>query len=496
MNRGKDTILRNAHRQRSMNRDGLLPQERLVLNDSLRTDRLRKKWTNPIGIRTLSTSAPSNLMTYDYAFDMVGAHIRYGNGVTQEVGFELSHMGCKKVMVLTDPYLNSLRPNGPVQTVINSLEEARVPYELFAHVSVEPTSSSFQKAIDFATKGGFDSFVAVGGGSTMDTAKAANLYSTHPAPFLDYVNAPIGKGRAPPGPLKPLIAIPTTAGTGSETTGVAIFDLEDIGVKTGIAHRLLRPVLGLIDPENTKTMPKSVIAASGFDVLSHSLESFTAVKYYERSPRPATPGARPAYQGANPISDIWSRAAINIIRKYFRRAYNDPNDDEARSQMMLASTYAGTSLANSGVHLPHGMSYAISGNVGDWRPKDWPRSLDGTEAPSIIPHGYSVILSAPAVFRYTAAANPERHLEAAQLLGAPDSTRPEDAGRALSDLLIPLMKDLGVPNGLSAIGISESAIPKLVEGTLPQHRVTKLAPRPADKDALAQMFSEGFQLYK
>lgn len=495
MNRGSDAIARNVHRQRAISRDGLLPQERLLTAEASRTERLAKKWGRSFGVRTLATSAPTGLVTYDYAFDMVGAHIRYGSGVTQETGFELAQMGCKKVMVLTDPHLNSLRPNGPVQAVIDSLEEARVPYELYSHVTVEPTSSSFQRAIDFATKGGFDSFVAVGGGSTMDTAKAANLYSTHPAPFLDYVNAPIGKGKAPPGPLKPLIAIPTTAGTGSETTGVSIFDLDDIGVKTGIAHRLLRPVLGLIDPENTKTMPRSVIAASGFDVLSHSLESFTAIKYDERSPRPATPGLRPAYQGANPISDVWSRAAINLINKYFRRAYDDINDDEARANMMLAATYAGTSLANSGVHLPHGMSYAISGNVGDWRPKDWPTSLDGTPAPPIIPHGYSVILSAPAVFRFTAPANPERHLEAALLLGAPESTRSEDAGRALSDLLLPLMKDLGVPNGLSAIGISESQIPKLVEGTLPQHRVTKLAPRPADKDALAQMFSEGFNLY-
>jgi hydroxyacid-oxoacid transhydrogenase len=496
MNRGSLSILKNAHKQRSSLRDNLFPHERLVLSSSSRADRLRKRFPVSIGKRSLATSPPTPLVTYDYAFDMVGAHVRYGSGVTKEVGFELREMGSKRVMVLTDSYLNSLRPYGPVQTVIDSLEEAKVDYELYYDVVVEPTASSFKKAIKFATDGHFDSFVAVGGGSTMDTAKAANLYSTYPAPFLDYVNAPIGKAKPPPGPLKPLIAIPTTAGTGSETTGVAIFDLDDIGAKTGIAHRLLRPVLGLIDPDNTKTMPKSVIAASGFDVLSHSLESFTAINYYERSPRPLTPGLRPAYQGANPISDVWSRAAIDIINKYFRRAYHDENDDEARAQMMLAATYAGTSLANSGVHLPHGMSYAISGNVNDWRPQDWPVvEQDGSRLSSIIPHGYSVILSAPAVFRWTSQANPQRHLEAALLLGASPSTRPEDAGRALSDSLLPLMKDLGVPNGLKAIGLDHADIPKLVEATLPQHRVTKLAPRPADKEALAKLFEDGITLY-
>lgn len=367
MNRGGQEIKRNAHAQRSLHADGMLPQEKLVTYARVaREERLKKHWnasgSSVLGFgsllnkRALSTAPPSSLITYDYAFDMVGAHIRYGTGVTREVGFELREMGCKKVMIVTDPVLNALRPHGPVQTVIDSLEEAKVPYELYSEVQVEPTDSSFKKAIAFAIAGKFDSFVAVGGGSTMDTAKAANLYSTYPAPFLDYVNAPIGKAKPPPGPLKPLIAIPTTAGTGSETTGVAIFDFEEMGAKTGIAHRLLRPVLGLIDPDNTKTMPRSVAAASGFDVLSHSLESFTAIKYDQRSPRPETPGKRPAYQGANPISDVWSRAAISLIRQYMRRAYNDPqNDDEARASMMLAATYAGTSLANSGVHLPHGM---------------------------------------------------------------------------------------------------------------------------------------------
>ena len=126
---------------------------------------------------------------------------------------------------------------------------------LYDSVRVEPTDVSFRQAIEFATDGDFDGFVAVGGGSSMDTAKAANLYSTYPAEFLTYVNAPIGMGEPVPGPLRPLIAIPTTTGTGSETTGVAIFDLLDMKAKTGISHRSLRPVIGIVDPDNVRDLP-------------------------------------------------------------------------------------------------------------------------------------------------------------------------------------------------------------------------------------------------
>src|SRR6185503_16558094 len=143
----------------------------------------------------------------------------------------------------------------------------------YDQVRVEPTDQSFKAAIAFATTGNFEGYVAVGGGSVMDTAKAANLYATYPADFLDYVNPPVGKGKPVPGRLKPLIAVPTTAGTGSETTGVAIFDFLEIHAKTGIAHRALRPILGVIDPDNTRTLPPMVAACSGLDVLSHALES-------------------------------------------------------------------------------------------------------------------------------------------------------------------------------------------------------------------------------
>ena len=419
-------------------------------------------------------------MSSEIAFEMAVSSIRFGAGVTREVGMDLADLGARNVLVITDPLLRTMRP---VATVLESLDAAHIPYTVYDRTRVEPTDESFQDAIAFANLSDYDAIVAVGGGSVIDTAKAVNLYTTYPpADFLDYVNPPIGKGIPVPGPLKPLIAIPTTAGTGSETTGVSIFDLSRMHAKTGIASRRLKPTIGLLDPENTRTMPSQVAASSGLDILSHAIESFTALPFSDR-PLPESPKLRPAYQGSNPISDIWSLQALRMVSQYLVRAVEDPGDDAARAQMLLAASYAGVGFGNAGVHLPHGMSYPVSGNVRSYRAPGYV-----TDHP-LVPHGFSVILNAPAVFRFTAQANPQRHLEAAEALGANISNATAaDAGKILADRITWFMRRLKTPNGLREIGYSTSDIPKLVEGTLPQHRVTKLSPRPAGTDELAALF--------
>src|SRR5947208_4115264 len=421
-------------------------------------------------------------MGHDIAFEMAVCSVRFGVGVTREVGMDLEELGARLVMVLTDPVVAKLRP---VRTVIDSLERSGVAYALYDRVRVEPSDESFLDAIASAKERPFDAFVAVGGGSTIDTAKAVNLYTTYPpADFLDYVNPPIGKGLPVPGPLKTLMAIPTTAGTGSETTGVAIFDLKRMKAKTGIANRRLKPTLGYLDPENTRTMPPAVAASTGLDILSHAIESLTAIRYTER-PLPERPALRPAYQGSNPISDVWSMEALRLVSRYLVRAFDDPSDDEARANMLLAASYAGVGFGNAGVHLPHGMSYPVSSQLRSFCTPGYV-----TDHP-LIPHGFSVILNAPAVFRFTASANPPRHLDAAAALGADvTNARPKDAGKILADRLTWYMQRLKTPNGLKAIGYSSSDIPALVEGTLPQHRVTKLSPRPFGSEELAALFEE------
>lgn len=425
-------------------------------------------------------------MQHETTFSMDASSIVYGPGSTREVGSHMQRLGATRVLVVTDPTVAALEP---VAVALASLREAGIDAVLFDRVRVEPTDASFQEAIAAAREAHVDGYVAIGGGSSIDTAKAANLFTTWPADLLAYVNAPIGRAEPVPGPLKPLIAIPTTAGTGSETTGVAIFDLVELHAKTGIAHRALRPAMGILDPHNTRTMPPMVASCAGFDVLSHAVESLTALPFDQR-PAPASPHVRPAYQGANPISDLWAAQAIEMMSQAMVRAVDDPDDDEARGQMLLASAYAGIGFGNAGVHLPHGMSYPVSGMVRNYRPEGY-----AGDHP-IIPHGMSVILNAPSVFRWTAQANPERHLLAARLMGT-DTTNanPAEAGDILAEAIIALMRRTNMPNGLAAVGYTEDDIPALVEGTLPQHRVTKLSPRPADADDLAHLFAGAMQYW-
>jgi hydroxyacid-oxoacid transhydrogenase len=420
-------------------------------------------------------------MNNETAFNMASSNIRYGPGASLEIGMDLADMGAKNVMVVTDPNLAKL---DFVSAILGALEEQSVRYTLFDQVRVEPTDASLKQAIDFAAGDSFDAFVGIGGGSALDTAKAANLYSTYPADFLDYVNAPIGKGKPIPGPLKPLLAVPTTSGTGSETTGVVIFDLVEMHAKTGIANLRLKPTLGILDPNNTRTLPRQVAASTGLDVLTHAIESYTAMPFHQRT-KAQRPMLRPAYQGSNPISDTWALEALRLVVQFLPRAFNDPGDDEARGMLLLAASYGGIGFGNAGLHLAHGMSYPVSGMVRDYKPEGY-----NVDHP-IVPHGMAVVLNAPAVFRFTAPACPRRHLEAAEALGVDiSSANPADAGKIVADCIIAFMQELEMPNGLSAVGYTRDDIPALVEGTLPQHRVTKLSPKPVGPEELSKLFED------
>jgi alcohol dehydrogenase class IV len=413
------------------------------------------------------------------AFAVDPSAIAFGPGVLAETGEHLKALSCRRIALFTDRTLARLEP---VAVALRSIREAGLEVEVYAEVHVEPTDVSFRKATEFAAAGKFDGYVSVGGGSVIDTCKAALLYATYPAELRTYVNAPVGDGKPVPGALPPHIACPTTCGTGSECTGIAVFDDLKLKVKTGIASRRLRPTLALIDPTCTRTLPDSVVAASGFDVLCHALESYTARPYTARA-RPDRPSARPMSQGRNPWSDVGSLEALRLAGKYFVRAVRDAADSEAREALSWAATLAGIAFGNSGVHLPHAMSYAVAGLVRDYRCPGYPQEE------AMVPHGISVVVNAPSVFRTTAVTSPERHLEAAAALGIDvHAAQPKDAGELVSRAVIDLMRAARVPNGVGGVGYGEGDLDSLTRGAIVQKRLVDNAPMPVDEGAMRSLF--------
>ncbi len=410
--------------------------------------------------------------------------LKYGPGASDEVGYDLAQYGVSRALVVTDPGVGS---TGLPQRVADQMGRFGIEAVVFDGAHVEPTDESLQQAVDFARDAGpFDAYVAVGGGSSIDTAKAINLMATNDGELMDYVNVPVGQGRNPERPLKPLVALPTTAGTGSESTTVCVLDVLSLKVKTGISHPRLRPTLAVIDPDLTVTQPPGVTAASGMDILCHALESYTARWYttYDKK----QPEQRVPYCGSNPIADMWSEKAMTLLGKAFRTAVHHGDDREARQDMALAATFAGMGFGNAGVHIPHANGYPIAGRVRDFHPKDYPADH------AMVPHGMSVALTAPEAFRFTFDAAPERHLRAAALL---DPSRSPDEGDrdTLPSVVIDLMRDIDIPNGIGAVGYTESDVDDLVEGTLKQQRLLATCPKEVTAEDVASIFRASLTLW-
>lgn len=410
----------------------------------------------------------------------------FGAGVLAEAGDNARDLGMRRIALFTD---RRLAGGEHVAKVRSSLSAAGVDVAVYDAAKIEPDDASFQDAARFAADGRFDGYVSVGGGSVMDTCKVANLYAEHPADFMAYVNAPIGEGRRVPGPVKPHIACPTTSGTGSETTGIAIFTLRSINAKTGIISRRLIPSVALVDPDVTRSLPSAAVAATGFDCMSHALESITA-RVFPRRLNPAKGVLRPVSQGANPFSDMLATEALKLVGAFLERAVRDASDAEARTEMMYAAMLAGIAFNAAGCHLPHGLSYAVSGLTKDWHVPGYP------EGASLVPHGMAVVLNNPSVWRHTAPASPERHLHCAQCLGADvRDARAEDAGEALASRVIAMMRSTGMPNGLTALGFDESHVDALATGAEPQYRVIKNAPVDIGRDELRRLFRSALRYW-
>ena len=383
------------------------------------------------------------------------ARVVFGAGSSAETGEHARRLGVTRALLVCDRFVTE---SGLGERLVASLRAAGVEPVVYDGISGEPSETSVREAVE-AARDGFDGFIGIGGGSALDTAKLCALFATHDGELLDFVNAPIGRGTQVPGPVLPLVAVPTTSGTGSEVTTVAVIDFPRLGTKTGVSHQYLRPSVAIVDPELTLTCPPGVTASVGVDALFHALEAYTVSSYDARPARPLA--ERPPYQGANPFSDPFCERAIELVGRSLRAAVSDGGNLEARTQMALASTIAGMAFSAAGVHVPHALAYPIASLKHEWQPP-------GYGGAALIPHGFAVAVTAPAVFRFIEDSVPERCATAARLL---------DGGDDLAVSLELLLEDVGAPLSLRELGYGEDDLAAVVQGALDQQRLLVGSPK-------------------
>jgi len=409
----------------------------------------------------------------DTVWDFRVVKAKFGIGAINEIGYELEHMGVKRVLLITDEVI--LETGWP-EKIKEIIEERGLSVAIWTGVEPEPSKESMEKGINFAKNENVDGFVAIGGGSAIDTMKVINLITTYGGDILDYVAPPTGKGKKVPGPLRPMIAVPTTAGTGSETSPVSVISLPEKRIKVGISNDLCRPNLAILDPQLTVTMPPSVTASTGIDALSHAVEAYVTIRYDVKS-KPQTPVDRPAYGGRNQLTDIFAEKAIELVGLYLRRAVYKGTDLEARSGMLLASFLAGVAFTNAGLGADHALAMALGGKFH-------------------VPHGVACGLFLPAVMEFNIPAAPERFALIAHLLGEDVSgLTTYDAAYESVEAVIKLEQDIGLPNGLEEIGVREEHIKEIVADAMKLQRLLRGNPRIVKQEDLEHIVRRSMKLW-
>jgi len=424
------------------------------------------------------------------AFTVAMPRLSFGRGVLNEVGERCKRYSLRRVALFTDPYLL----DGPLVAIAKqSLKDAGVETAIFSDIRVEPCDGTIMRGADFlgasSSDRPFDGLVSVGGGSVIDTAKGALLIHQQGGHINDYFAPPIGHGKTLNTPVLPHLACPTTSGTGSECTSITVIRISSLNTKFVVANPYLLPTEAIVDPQCCDSLPPNVIASTGFDLCCHALECFTA-RAYNQHAKVTNPNTRQYIQGANPFSDMVAKEALGIVNQYLVRGVNDSSDSEARSQLMWGATLAGIAFGNCGTHLPHAMSYGITHLMDNITTAGYK-----IESP-FIPHGISVMVNAPAIFKYTGEATGIRHLEGAQCLGADQKgATPGDAGEVLSKRLIQLMKDTHMPNGLSGVGFDSSHVKALAASSIRQTRAIANAPRESNLVDMENMYNDAISYW-
>lgn len=385
--------------------------------------------------------------------------LKFGEGAAKELPHEVTARDAESVLVITD---EGVQAAGIIDGIVERFP-ADVDYEVFADVEPDPSAALMEQAGRVASEFNPDLIVGIGGGSSIDVGKCASLLCEHGGEILDYVAPPTGGGESVPGPTTPYIAMPTTAGTGSESTSVAVVSLPEQRLKVGVSDRHLYPSLSIVDPSLTASLPPGPTATSGIDALSHAIEGFTT-RRFDAKERPESAGERADYGGRNVLSDTLCRKAIELAANNLRAAVNNGSDLEARRNMSLSSTMAALGFSNAGLGATHALAYPVAGE-------------------HHTPHGLTIALLLPEVIRFNAIGAPERYREIARIMGKQvDDCDKRAAALKAADAVGELARDVGMPDGLAEVGVTEAEIPQLAEDTMKLQRLLVGNPRRVDAE--------------
>lgn len=379
--------------------------------------------------------------------------IVFGPGAIQQLNEVLQDFKAKRIFVITDP---GIKKAGILDSVLSVLEKGDFQVEVFAEAQAEPSIEMVLECFEFAgSKLDTDLIIGLGGGSSIDLAKVTALLMAHGGNPRDY----FGEHQVP-GPIAPLIAIPTTAGTGSEVTSVAVVTDTENQLKVGISDNHLRPAVALLDPELTVNLPAYVTACTGIDALAHAVEAYTAKPYSSIETE-----EKILFQGALPISDALALRSIELVAENLTIAVRQGGNMEARTNMLLASLLAGMAFSNAGTALSHALAYPIGGLVKS-------------------PHGEVTGLMLPYVMEFNALVAQDKMIQIARAFGIQtDKLNKSEAAQAASEATLQLVKDIGLPTTLEQIGIKEEHIKEIANKTLGISRLIRNNPRvPTGKD--------------
>jgi alcohol dehydrogenase class IV len=385
----------------------------------------------------------------------------FGRHATEQLGEVTVGLGVRRLLLVTD---HRLVEAGAVDAVLGPLREAGVTCELFTGGEPEPSLKATYAAIAAGRDFRPDGVLGLGGGSNMDLAKITAVVLTHGGTPLMYA----GDGKVP-GPVIPLVCLPTTAGTGSEVSAAAVLTDTENQIKVGVLSNHLRPRAAVIDPLLTVSCPAQVSADSGIDALTHAIEAYTAV---DNASFPLPPGQRSVYQGKHPFGDILAEKAIALIGTHLRKAVTNGQDLAAREGMALAATLAGLAFSNVGVAVVHALEYPVGGATH-------------------CSHGRGNGLLLPYVMRYNLPARTREFATIARLLGEDTSGLSEQqaAERAVT-AVERLRADVGIPARLRELGVKEEQLRGFAEKAFAIKRILRVNPRPVTAEALEGILRE------